>query len=113
MSLIEQHCLTITTPTLLSEAELKTTIKETPFWQSSAEKKSISRDFKFKSYQQTLLFINAISEIIQKENHHPDIKFGYNYACVEFSTHSVGGITLYDLICAAHIDQLYLNKFNT
>ena len=106
MDLYEQHCLTETSPQLLTEEQLKFYLNEIPQWNLSENKTAISRTFKFKDYQQTLLFINAVAAIVHQENHHPDIKFGYNNCAICYSTHSAGGITLFDLICAAHIDQL-------
>jgi 4a-hydroxytetrahydrobiopterin dehydratase len=110
MHLYEQHCLSKTSPQLLTKEEIKKLLIEIPLWKSSAENKAIIRNFKFKDYHQTLLFINAIAEIIHKQNHHPDIKFGYNNCTVSFSTHSANGITLFDFICAARIEHLLLNQ---
>lgn len=110
MYLHEQHCLADTAPQLLVEKEIKKHLKEIPQWNISIDKKGISRPFKFKDYHQTLQFINLISEIIHTENHHPEITFGYNKCNIYFSTHSAGGITLFDLICASHIDQLLLKN---
>lgn len=106
MLLHEQHCEAKATPILLGEEKINTLLKEIPQWQLSKNKKEISCSFKFKDYHQTLLFINAIAEIVHFENHHPDINFGYNNCTVHFSTHSAGGITIFDMICAAQIKQL-------
>lgn len=106
MTLYEQHCLTETSPQLLSEEQLNQYLDEISQWDLSENKTSISRAFKFKDYHQTLLFINAVATIVNQENHHPNITFGYNNCSISFSTHSAAGITLFDLICAAHIDQL-------
>ena len=106
MHLYEQHCSSKTTPQLLTETELNVQLKEIPEWKVSPDKGSISRTYKFKDYHQTLLFINTAVVIINKENHHPDIQFGYNRCSIQFSTHSAGGITIFDLICAAQIEQL-------
>ena len=106
MFLHEQHCELKTIPTLLTDENINKSLKEIPQWKHSVNKKDISRSFKFKDYHQTLLFINAVAEIVNCENHHPDIKFGYNHCTIHFSTHSAGGITMFDLICAAQIEQL-------
>jgi 4a-hydroxytetrahydrobiopterin dehydratase len=111
MHLFEQHCLTETKPQLLSEEKINNYLEEIPQWNIPEDKKNIFRKFKFKNYQKTLSFINAASTIINKENHHPEIRFGYNYCTFYFTTHSAGGITLFDMICAAHIDQL-IQEFN-
>lgn len=104
MYLYEQHCITGNKPQLLSKEQIIQYLKETPDWhlilentENNEEQKYISRSFKFKDYHQTLLFINAIAPLIHKENHHPDIKFGYNTCSIHFSTHSAGGITIFDL----------------
>ena len=97
-------------PTLLSKEELSNLLKEIPLWVISESRKGISRDFIFNNYHQTLGFINAATVIIHKENHHPNINFGYNHCNIYFSTHSTSGITLYDFICAAKIEQLFLEN---
>lgn len=110
MCLYEQHCLTDTPPQLLTKEKLDKLITEIPQWNISNDSKNISRNFKFDNYSKTLKFINAVAIIISKENHHPDINFGYNHCTISFTTHSSGGITLFDLICAAKIDQLKLSS---
>ena len=34
------------------------------------------KDFKFKNFLESQLFVNKIGELAEKENHHPDIWFG-------------------------------------
>jgi 4a-hydroxytetrahydrobiopterin dehydratase len=107
MFLYEQHCKANVTPTLLTEEQLATLLKEIPDWKIHENNHKIFREFKFKDYRQTILFINTLTRIIEHENHHPEIRFGYNYCSIHFSTHSAKGITIFDLICAAQIDQLH------
>jgi 4a-hydroxytetrahydrobiopterin dehydratase len=75
-------------------------------WRVANDGDSIQRRYHFKNYEQTLAFVNAVAEIARAEDHHPDIGFGYNYCDVHFSTHSVGGLSENDFICAARIDTL-------
>ena len=110
MFLYEQHCETKSPPALLSQEQAIIFLKEIPLWHSDHNGEYISRSFKFKNYQQTLLFINAVAEIANIENHHPEINFGYNYCSIQFSTHSANGITLFDMICAAQTDQLLFKQ---
>lgn len=105
MPLHQQHCDPSTKPSLLSKEQISDNLIEIPLWNSETTT-TISRSFKFKNYQQTLLFVNASAKIAEQENHHPNISFGYNTCFIEFSTHSAGGITLFDFICAAHIEKL-------
>ncbi|MCW8988766.1 MAG: 4a-hydroxytetrahydrobiopterin dehydratase [Gammaproteobacteria bacterium] len=93
-------------PELLNHDQIKDYLKEIPGWDYSKENKKISRQFSFKNYYETLAFINATAWVTHQENHHPYITFGYNACSIYFTTHSAAGVTLYDFICAAKIDQL-------
>jgi len=107
MPLYEQHCITDSLPHLLTKDQIESLLIEVSQWKINHDGKSIIRKFKFIDYYQTLKFINSVANIINQENHHPDINFGYNTCTISFSTHSAGGITLFDIICAAHIDKLF------
>ncbi len=109
-SLHTQHCQSDQTPLLLKETHIKLFHEEIPNWHLSSDKKSISRNFSFKNYLETLAFINAAAWIAESENHHPDISFGYNKCTIRYSTHSAGGLSLFDFICAAKTDQLIVNE---
>ena len=53
-----------------------------------------------------MAFVNAVAWIAHKEDHHPDMEVGYNKCRVRYSTHSVGGLSLNDFICASKVDGL-------
>lgn len=75
-------------------------------WSIDTTGKQLSRDIKFKNYYQTMAFVNAMAWIAHAEDHHPDIKVGYNHCQIHFSTHSIGGLSENDFICSAKIDGL-------
>ena len=77
-----------------------------PAWQLSTEEKSISHSYSFKNYYQTMAFVNVIAQIAHQQDHHPEMTVTYNTCRVEFSTHSVGGLSLNDFICAAKVDGI-------
>jgi 4a-hydroxytetrahydrobiopterin dehydratase len=66
----------------------------------------ISKTFSFKNYYETMGFANAVAWIANQQDHHPDMEVGYNKCVVTYSTHSVGGLSENDFICAARVDQL-------
>ncbi len=68
--------------------------------------KEIRRTFDFKDYYAGIAFVNAVAWIAHREDHHPDLAVGYDKVTVTFSTHSVGGLSENDFICAAKIDAL-------
>jgi 4a-hydroxytetrahydrobiopterin dehydratase len=88
----------------LDAARLDALLALLPGWTRDGE--AIAKSFDFAGYEATLAFVNAVARIAQEQDHHPDIAFGYRQCRVAYSTHSVGGISLNDLICAAKIEAL-------
>ena len=60
----------------------------------------------FKNFEDSQKFINKVGEISEKENHHPDISFGWGYATILITTHAIEGLSENDFILAAKIDQI-------
>ena len=75
-------------------------------WRIAKDSKSLKRSLKFKDFYRTMSFVNALAHIANTEDHHPDLELGYNYCHVTFSTHSIGGLSENDFICAAKLDRL-------
>src|ERR1700694_2799059 len=75
-------------------------------WQISADGTSLNRGFRFVDFYRTMSFVNAVAHLANIEDHHPDLEVGYNYCRVRYSTHSIGGLSENDLICAAKIDRI-------
>lgn len=92
-------------PALTREAAEKL-LKGLTDWTMNAEAKEIRRTLTFKNYYASMAFVNAVAWIAHREDHHPDMTVGYNKVTVAFSTHSVGGLSLNDFICAAKVDAL-------
>ena len=82
----------------------------------SVEAGKLVRTFRFRDYHQTLAFVNAIADVIHREDHHPELVVGYNRCTVSYDTHSVnggkGGLSANDFICAAKIDQVFEQQFS-
>jgi len=66
----------------------------------------LTKEFKFKNFVESQNFINKVSEISEKEGHHPDIWFGWGYAKIKIFTHSIKGLHESDFILAAKVDQI-------
>lgn len=56
-------------------------------------KKELTRQFKFSDYDETLDFVNKVAKIAEKQNHHPDITFGYNSVKISITDHEKGGVS--------------------
>ena len=66
----------------------------------------LSRKFEFQNFAEALDFVNKIGQLAEKENHHPDISFGWGYVEVRLSTHSENAITDKDRQLARKINVL-------
>lgn len=75
-------------------------------WAVNTAGDTLHATFSFDNYHETMAFLNAVAFIAHREDHHPDIQFGYNRVTMHWQTHAAGGITMNDLICAAKVDRL-------
>jgi 4a-hydroxytetrahydrobiopterin dehydratase len=88
----------------LNDQQVSSSLKQIPGWERAG--KEIAKTFKFKNYYETMAFVNATAWISHREDHHPDMEVGYNACRVRYSTHSVGGLSENDFICAAKIEAM-------
>jgi 4a-hydroxytetrahydrobiopterin dehydratase len=91
-------------PDLIKTGELKERMKKVPEWE--LEKKHIERTFEFDDFQDAIDFVNAVAEVAEEEEHHPDIDIRYSKVRLVLSTHSKGGLTDLDFALAERIDTL-------
>jgi 4a-hydroxytetrahydrobiopterin dehydratase len=75
-------------------------------WRIGKDAKCLTRSLKFKDFYRTMSFVNALAHIANTEDHHPDLRVGYGYCDVSFTTHSIDGLSENDFICAAKLDRL-------
>jgi 4a-hydroxytetrahydrobiopterin dehydratase len=88
----------------LPAADIAAHLAALPGWAVSGD--AIAKTFRFPGYAQTIAFVNAVAALAQREDHHPDLSVHYDRCAVAWSTHSAGGITLNDIVCAAKVDDL-------
>jgi 4a-hydroxytetrahydrobiopterin dehydratase len=99
-----QACAPGTAP--VAESRVREVLRELPGWEGVAGGKEIAKTYKFANYHETMAFVNATAWISHREDHHPDLEVGYNRCRVRYSTHSIGGVSENDLICAAKVESL-------
>ena len=88
----------------LSDAQIADLLKQVPGWEVVQDE--LVRTYAFRNYYESMAFVNATAWISNGEDHHPDIELGYNRVKMRYSTHSAGGLTENDFICAAKVDAL-------
>ena len=64
------------------------------------------KNFKFDDFLQSQDFVNKVGDLAEKENHHPDISFGWGYCKIKIFTHAIKGLAESDFILAAKIDKI-------
>ena len=101
-ALLSGHC----TPdaAALAAADVRPLLESLHDWKASDA--AITRRFVFDDFHQTMAFVNAVAWIAHREDHHPDLDVGYDHCTVSWSTHSAGGVTRNDFICAARVEAL-------
>lgn len=107
-ALVDQHC----TPRRgeahrLPAAEVQRLLTGLPGWSLRADGLAIVRELRFKDFLAALAYVNALADVAEAEDHHPDLELGYGRCTVCFNTHDVGGLSLNDFICAAKAERLY------
>jgi 4a-hydroxytetrahydrobiopterin dehydratase len=89
----------MTGPARLDATATQALAASLPGWALSADGKSISRRFKFTDFEATMSYVNRLAALANTHDHHPDLKLGYNYCEVLFTTHDAGGLTELDATC--------------
>jgi len=102
--LLADRCRQVGAPARMSDAELDAHLAQLPGW--GVVDGAIERSFEFADFHRTMAFVNALAWIAHTEDHHPDLQVGYGRCVVRWRTHSAGGITINDLICAAKVAAL-------
>lgn len=90
----------------VSEARVVDLLRALPGWEVIDDGEAIAKTFRFKDYHQTIAFVNAVAEIANAEDHHPDLSVHYDRCEVRYSTHDVGGLSDNDFICAGKVESL-------
>jgi 4a-hydroxytetrahydrobiopterin dehydratase len=66
----------------------------------------ITRQVEKRDFAEALAFVNAVGELAERADHHPDIDIRWNKVTLRLSTHSEGRLTEKDWSLAEQIDAL-------
>ena len=84
-------------------------LKKVDGWDVKSDKNKnfyLIKNFKFKNFEQSQIFVNEVGNISELENHPPDISFGWGYCQIKIFTHAIKGLAESDFILAAKIDKI-------
>jgi 4a-hydroxytetrahydrobiopterin dehydratase len=88
-----------------TDGETRELLRELKGW--IVEEGKLVKLYPFTNYYHTMAFVNALAWISHREDHHPDLLVSYNKCRVEYTTHSIGGLSENDFVCAAKCDALF------
>lgn len=94
---------------ILSTTELTQHLQSLDDWKivTNDNQAAIRKSFKFKRYSDVLAFVAKTGSIAEAQDHHPDMLVKWGECIVSFTTHSAGGITLNEIICAHLVDEIF------
>lgn len=102
--LAQRQCRPLEGEALLTEGQMQLLLAQTPGWALVGG--ALERKFEFTDFHKTMAFVNAVAWIAHQQDHSPDLMVSFGVCTVRFWTHSVGGVSVNDFICAARVDAL-------
>lgn len=103
-SLLQMQCRPLEGGKPMDDAEIASHLHRLRGW--ALAHGAIEKTYRFANFHETMAFMNALAWICHTQDHHPEVTLGYDRCVVRFDTHSVGGISINDFICAAKADAL-------
>src|ERR1035437_5045033 len=85
----------------MEPAKIILALATVPQWARNGE--TISRAFAFKDFPAAMKFVNAVAELAEQAQHHPDVDIRWNKVTLAFTTHDAGGLTEKDFELARQI----------
>ena len=86
----------------LGESELAKELSTLPGW--SVTDGMIRKKFAHPTFPEAIVFVNAVAQLAEVANHHPDIDIRYSNITLSLVTHDAGGITDKDVALARQIE---------
>jgi 4a-hydroxytetrahydrobiopterin dehydratase len=71
----------------------------------SYDSNALAKEWTFQDFREALAFVNAVAEVAEASDHHPDIAVNYNRVRLTLTTHSEGGVTEKDVDLARQIED--------
>lgn len=94
--------------TALIKADLNKYWSELPGWHLVEHPfLRIEKNYLFSAFADAFEFVNGVTALSEKYDHHPRVVLEWGSVTLEWWTHTVGGVSMNDLICAAQCDECY------
>jgi 4a-hydroxytetrahydrobiopterin dehydratase len=109
-TLANKHCTV--KPRAIDDALLADILRDTlPDWTLPRDENNVvrglERTYPFEDFYGVMAFVNAITPMIHREDHHPQMQLSFNTCHLQWHTHSLNAVTMNDVICAAKCDVIH------
>jgi len=93
--------------TLVSEDEIRETLKSLEGWEYDPQKRALRRIWRFEKFVPTMSLVRTIADVMDHNNHHSDIHLDSRNKTltVEVTTHSANAVTRADLEFAGSVNE--------
>lgn len=88
---------------LLSDDAVADALTRLPGWERDGD--TLVRFAELPTFPAAIATVDAVAELAESANHHPDIDIRYNSLKFKLSTHSEGGLTAKDTDLAGRISE--------
>jgi 4a-hydroxytetrahydrobiopterin dehydratase len=88
----------------LGDADLARELTTLPGW--SVVDGTIRKTFAHATFPEAIVFVNAVAQLAEVANHHPDIDIRYSNITLSLVTHDAGGITDKDVALARQVEDV-------
>jgi len=89
----------------LSAQEIEKKVAALDGW--AVEKSHLKKSFTFPDFKEALAWMNAVGEVAERLDHHPNWSNVYNRVDVELWTHTANGLTDRDFELASAMDSAH------
>lgn len=88
----------------MNEPQIILALAARPQWRRDGQ--IISRTYEFVDFVAAMKFVNAVADLAEQAQHHPDIDVRWNKVTLGLTTHDAGGLTQKDFALAQQCDAL-------
>jgi 4a-hydroxytetrahydrobiopterin dehydratase len=93
---------------LLGPQEVQERLKRLDGWALEGDR--IVKRFSFRTFQDSMAFVNRVAELAEAADHHPDMAINYTRVTVSLTTYASKGLTHKDFDLAAEVEGV-LSEF--
>ena len=88
----------------LTDSEIESGLQALPGWRIAGGK--LHREYQFENFVQAFGFMASVALVSESMNHHPEWSNVYHKVVVDLVTHSIGGVSNFDMELAQKMESL-------